>query len=177
MRKAKTPTVTNVHLNFSSPTRFAFCFDHDGARYHRWYFIPKGATPDTMEPSDNTLYVNPPLGIEYRREGWFDTKKLKCDGPTARPLLVAAWSIALQENVIEKAIADLEAKAQAEIEARRQAMILVRKQAVAAELYDALRGFRDEYGDRDTWPEDMVSLLDNADAVLKLADEGPDGAR
>jgi hypothetical protein len=168
--KTKSPDVTNVHLDFNSPKRYALCWECEGFRFHRWYSLPNN-------PDDNTVYKNPPLKTEYKGAGYFDTRRLSAESAPTRAMLVAAMAVVIRDGLIENALANEEKKRLALLEQERLERIEHYKRMAGPALYDALKGFRDEYADRDTWPDDMVSLLENADAVLKLAVEGPEGGR
>ena len=50
--------ITNiaVELSYLGSRTFPLCCDYDGARYHLWIYSP------TLEPADETLYKNPPIG-------------------------------------------------------------------------------------------------------------------
>jgi hypothetical protein len=82
-----TKTPTNIHLSGNEHGHVALCCEYQGARYHVW------VDRHEYRPVDSVLFKNPPLRVEYRGEGYFNTRMLDMNGAIGRkivPLMQAA---------------------------------------------------------------------------------------
>jgi hypothetical protein len=102
-----------------------------GARYHIWL------SPTTLQPRDEVVYKNPPLGTERYHEGYFYTRKLtRTKGEGA---VVAAHMLAAVPALEPAMRADIQRQVD-EAAAAHAAVVRARKTHEAApELVDMLR--------------------------------------
>jgi hypothetical protein len=140
---------TDFHATYSLYGQPSVGCNFDGARYHVWL------DRETLEFSE-TLYKNPPLGVEHRGPGWFATRRLDINSK-ANSIVVEA----LKERAVE-----LVAAAKTEEEEKERVRL-----AAAAEEYRIHR--INKYG-----VELLAALEDMVAAFGDLAEEyiAPDNA-
>lgn len=104
--------IENPHVHESAPGRLAGCFNFDGARFHVWL------DPNTGKVEEGcALYKNPPLDVDRRGPGWFDTRLLDPFNKTNAPLVAELMAAIERDDLISKARAE---RIEREAEAKRQ---------------------------------------------------------
>lgn len=81
------PVPTNIELDLSEHGRHSISCEIDSHRFHLW--LDRG----TMEPSDDTVFKNPPNGTPHRGDGWYNTRhltRLTGQGKVAADAMLAA---------------------------------------------------------------------------------------
>jgi hypothetical protein len=138
------------------------------ARLHVW------VDPQTLEPAGRIAYKN--ALVDRHQPGHFETRKLWLDkrngsgpSPTGEAFNTAV-RIARENKLIEAFLA----AEQADIEARRATMHAELRDShvagMANEILEALCAFVGQYDtDRNTWPDDVVELLDQGTKVIAKA--------
>jgi hypothetical protein len=81
--------IENVHVTTQSYSQsYCLSWDAKGARYHVWL------NRETRGLQDNTLFKNPPLGVEHRGPGYFPTRRLDASKQSGTEMIALAWEAA-----------------------------------------------------------------------------------
>ena len=120
--------MTNVAVSLNdSFAEICLSWEMNGFRYHIWSHDPA------------VLYKNPPLGVEYKKPGYFPTRKLDATVRANAQMINLARIYAREQRVADKTKAEMLAKKAEDDEARRIHYDARCKREAAEEMYEALK--------------------------------------
>ena len=102
----KTVKIENVCVNaegaWSAKMRFSLHWEQPGCRYHVWC--------DAGHKPSDTMYKNPPHGVEHHEPGDFDTRHLRASAKANAEMLAVAIFVANRDSLWQKALDKVKAE-------------------------------------------------------------------
>jgi hypothetical protein len=152
-----TKQLTNIAVQYDSPTMINLSWEYDGARFHIWADIQTGTFINPQK-----LFKKPPKGTTTHDAGYFRTRHLDATSKSSAQLIARAIAFADRGELLAKAKAEYEAKQAAEETARNDRAARLK---LARELFAKMREAATSYPQTKLEPftrEELLALLEYA---------------
>ncbi len=132
--------ITDVHVSnytkFAGHGRAAIGWNADGARFHVWVDIHK----DEKLKLTSDIYKNPPLYVDRKDAGHFDTSKLNANIAKNAAIIKQAFDVVKRDGLIGKEIAVEQEKENARLAEIAEDTRIHRIKEAGPDLLEALQG-------------------------------------
>jgi len=156
--------IQNIHIDrHEGSSQYSIGWDaKDGNRYHVWLDLNRRRNSDT-------LYKNPPRGVEYKGPGYFSTRQLDVTSKANLSTFEFAMQEATRLQLFEKEEEKLTSEKATKDEKNRLEYIEHCKEQAGPVLYEALRTILDE-AKFDYKHDKTRAAIAAASAALRTAD-------
>lgn len=164
MKTKKPITDIQVDISYLGYVSFPVSCNYDGARYHLWI------NAETLQPSDEVLYKNPPLGVAPDQR--YAPRTLRQAAGVGK-ILVPAMLANLPE-LVASALQALQAKREEQQAQLREAERTHRIKEAGPKLLRIAKLFMENYdrNEADEWSEEFQEIGEAFRAVILEAEGG-----